>query len=152
MKTARLNLRAVVDGDTRRIAALAGEWDVASMTGAYPISLFGGRRLSLGERASMRARKCLALNSTASWIGICGFTLEENGDAELGYWIGKPYWGQGYATEAARAVMDYGFAKSGVRRLRLQASDRQRGVGSRHWQARLQIYRGGDRMVRSAPV
>jgi RimJ/RimL family protein N-acetyltransferase len=29
--------------------------------------------------------------------------------AEIGYWIGKPYWGQGYATEAARAITRYGF-------------------------------------------
>jgi len=49
-------------------------------------------------------------------IGICGFSPENNGDAELGYWIGKPYWGQGFATEAASAVMAYGYSKSGVRR------------------------------------
>ncbi len=29
--------------------------------------------------------------------------------AEIGYWIGTPYWGQGYATEAARAVLRFGF-------------------------------------------
>ena len=29
--------------------------------------------------------------------------------AELGYWIGKPYWGKGYATEAAEAIMTFGF-------------------------------------------
>ena len=29
--------------------------------------------------------------------------------AEIGYWIGKPYWGRGYATEAARAIIRYGF-------------------------------------------
>jgi RimJ/RimL family protein N-acetyltransferase len=29
--------------------------------------------------------------------------------AELGYWIGVPYWGKGYATEAARALVQYGF-------------------------------------------
>ncbi len=37
-------------------------------------------------------------------------------DGELGYWLGKAYWGQGYATEAARAVMNYGYAKAGIRR------------------------------------
>ena len=51
-------------------------------------------------------------------IGICGFTAEANGDAELGYWLGKAYWGQGYATgsRSRGPVMAYGFAKAGVRR------------------------------------
>ena len=39
-----------------------------------------------------------------------GLELEpENERAELGYWIGKPYWNRGYATEAAKAVVAYSF-------------------------------------------
>jgi RimJ/RimL family protein N-acetyltransferase len=34
---------------------------------------------------------------------------KEHENAELGYWIGKPYWGKGYCTEAARTVLKYGF-------------------------------------------
>ncbi len=37
-------------------------------------------------------------------VGACGLG-ERNGEAELGYWISRPYWGLGYATEAARAVI-----------------------------------------------
>ena len=37
--------------------------------------------------------------------------------AEIGYWIGKPYWGQGYATEAARAIVDFGFQTLGLNRI-----------------------------------
>ncbi len=37
--------------------------------------------------------------------------------AELGYWIGKPYWGQGYATEAVRTIMRYGFETLGLNRI-----------------------------------
>jgi RimJ/RimL family protein N-acetyltransferase len=41
-------------------------------------------------------------------IGACGITtLDEQ--AELGYWLGVPYWGKGYATEALHAVIDYAF-------------------------------------------
>ncbi len=37
--------------------------------------------------------------------------------AEIGYWIGKPYWGRGYATEAARAIIRYGFEVLGLNRI-----------------------------------
>ncbi len=41
-------------------------------------------------------------------IGACGIDPYES-VAEIGYWLGVPYWGQGYATEAARAVIDHAF-------------------------------------------
>lgn len=52
----------------------------------------------------------ITLKATGQLIGWSGAgPAEENGDAELVYMLGKPYWGQGFATEAARAVMRYGF-------------------------------------------
>lgn len=43
-------------------------------------------------------------------IGCIGFNIDrENEKAELGYWIGKEYWGKGYCSEAGRAVVDYCF-------------------------------------------
>jgi RimJ/RimL family protein N-acetyltransferase len=38
-------------------------------------------------------------------VGGCGIHLDEDGAPELGYWIARPYWGLGFATEAARAVL-----------------------------------------------
>lgn len=38
-------------------------------------------------------------------IGSCGIHRDADGALELGYWIARPYWGLGFATEAARAVM-----------------------------------------------
>lgn len=48
--------------------------------------------------------------------GLCGYTLQDDGIAEFGYWLGRPYWGRGLATEAARAMIAYGFTKGGVKR------------------------------------
>jgi len=115
MQTARLRLRPVTDTDAPRIAALAGDWDVASMTGRipYPYSEEAAQHWisGLAEREEV-----FGIDLDGELIGICGFTAQQNGDAELGYWIGKPYWGRGYATEAAGAVMAYGFTRAGVRR------------------------------------
>ncbi|HEY1960816.1 MAG TPA: GNAT family N-acetyltransferase, partial [Rhizomicrobium sp.] len=45
----------------------------------------------------------------ATYIGGCGVHLRENGEWEFGYWIGKPYWGNGYATEAGRRLAVFAF-------------------------------------------
>jgi RimJ/RimL family protein N-acetyltransferase len=51
-------------------------------------------------------------------IGAVGLRLElDEGRAELGYWIGKPYWNQGYGTEAARAALQFGFEQLGLNRV-----------------------------------
>ncbi|MBZ9647863.1 GNAT family N-acetyltransferase [Sphingobium sp. 3R8] len=50
-------------------------------------------------------------------VGGCGVHMDEDGAPELGYWIARPYWGLGFATEAARAVL--GMARAnGVRDIR----------------------------------
>ena len=43
-------------------------------------------------------------------IGGVGYYRRPSGIAELGFWIGRPWWGQGFATEASRAVVCHGFA------------------------------------------
>lgn len=50
-------------------------------------------------------------------VGGCGVTRAADGTAELGYWIARPYWGLGFATEAARAVLGMAQA-NGVRAIR----------------------------------
>jgi RimJ/RimL family protein N-acetyltransferase len=54
------------------------------------------------------------LKSTGEMIGDCGITLQDvDGESmrEIGYHLRRDVWGQGFATEAARACRDYGFAK-----------------------------------------
>jgi RimJ/RimL family protein N-acetyltransferase len=52
-------------------------------------------------------------------IGSCGFVSEagERKSAEIGYWLGKPYWGKAYAVEAARVLVRYGFEQMGLERV-----------------------------------
>lgn len=46
-------------------------------------------------------------------IGSCGFAIQETGEVELGYVFAREVWGKGFATEAARACLQYGFDKIG---------------------------------------
>ena len=51
-------------------------------------------------------------------IGAIGLDIsKENNRAELGYWVGKPFWGKGYCTEAARRVIQYGLEELGLNRI-----------------------------------
>lgn len=115
MQTKRLILRALEPSDAQRIAALAGVWEVASMTGRipYPYSEVAAQQWVKGFAAG---EVVFGIEHERELIGVCGFTPSGDGNAELGYWIGKDYWGQGFATEAADALMRYGFAKCGIKR------------------------------------
>ena len=50
--------------------------------------------------------------SSEKFIGWCGlWQLKETGEIEVGYAVGKSFWGKGYATEAATRFLDYAFEK-----------------------------------------
>ena len=58
--------------------------------------------------------------ATGKFIGRCGLTpmdIEGHEQIEVGYMLAKEYWGQGLATEAAKAILDYGFDQVGLARL-----------------------------------
>ena len=68
------------------IATLTPEWEIG-----------GGATFAITER------------ELGSLVGVVGLTIsEQRTTAELGYWIGHPYWNRGYATEAAQALLDWG--------------------------------------------
>lgn len=50
-------------------------------------------------------------NKEGLLLGAIGLHDRDDDKAELGYWIGIPYWNKGYVTEAAKAVVDFGFKK-----------------------------------------
>lgn len=114
MRTKRLTLRPLQHDDAERIAVLGGDWDVASMTGRipYPYSAEAAQHWLTGVA---HGEVVLGIWQANALIGLCGYSPLTGGSAELGYWIGKPYWGQGYATEASRALMDFGFRKGRIK-------------------------------------
>lgn len=114
--TARLKLRLVHGGDTERIAELGGDWDVASMTSRmpHPYSLDAARQWvdSLEDDEYVRA-----IEHRGGLVGICGYLPDGSGAAEIGYWLGKPYWGNGFATEAASELVLQAFRYGRFERL-----------------------------------
>ena len=62
----------------------------------------------------------MVLKATGELIGDCGLTVQEvdgSTEIEVGYHVRRDLWGQGLATEAARACRDYGFARLPVERI-----------------------------------
>ncbi len=60
----------------------------------------------------------VVLRDSEELVGTVGLHIKEEHDhAEIGYWIGVPYWGRGYATEAAAALLRYGFENFPIHRV-----------------------------------
>ncbi|RMF52633.1 MAG: N-acetyltransferase [Bacteroidetes bacterium] len=59
------------------------------------------------------------VNADEELVGVVGFmdVRPQEGQAELGYWVGRPYWGRGYATAGCRQILAYGFDVLGLRRI-----------------------------------
>jgi len=110
----RLVLRAPHEEDIDALAHLANNANVATMVSRMPHPYTANdaadfvRRTKLGEIG-----KCVYAITKADngvFLGCCG--VEPTGDpntVEIGYWLGEPYWNQGYTTEAAHALIDMVF-------------------------------------------
>jgi RimJ/RimL family protein N-acetyltransferase len=118
LETRRLWLRWARLADVQAIVRLAGEKAVAEMTARipHPYHPDDAERFVFQSRRSNADGEGLTLAITPkgkpnSLIGMVGITPgPETGKPSLGYWLGSPYWGQGYATDAARALIDAFFA------------------------------------------
>jgi RimJ/RimL family protein N-acetyltransferase len=120
IRTPRLVLRAPVASDAARISLLAGDYDVASMTGTIPHPY--NEQMAAEWIASVLAGEegvVFAVERSGALIGCTGYRAFGEDHAEMGYWIGKPYWGMGYATEAVRALIHYAFETDGFDYLRV---------------------------------
>lgn len=124
LRTERLNLRPFRTDDAARVRLLAGDRAVADTTMNIPHPYLDGmaeRWIDTHDPLWLEGRSivfAIAREPDDLLIGAIGLTLNPVHDrAELGYWIGRPFWGHGYCTEAARAVVEYGFHELGLRRI-----------------------------------
>lgn len=110
IETPRLRLREFSLADAPEVQRLAGDWRVAKTTLAIPHPYPDGAAESWiathRDRITQRQGVVLAVTLEGRLIGCVG--VERYGNqpdrAELGYWVGTDWWGQGYCSEAVRAV------------------------------------------------
>jgi [ribosomal protein S5]-alanine N-acetyltransferase len=124
LQTARLTLRPYALTDIPALVALAGAREVAATTLRipHPYSEADAREFLAstheGWLSGSELRLGITLRETGALCGGVGLRIEpDHRRAELGYWIGLPYWGNGHATEAASAMVKYGFETLGLHRI-----------------------------------
>ena len=116
LTTPRLILRPFVLSDAPEVQRLAGNWAIADTTLNVPHPYLDGMAETWINTHAEAARKAHSLTlaitrqSDSALLGaISLMSISKRHQAELGYWVGKPYWGQGICTEAAQAVLAYAF-------------------------------------------
>ena len=130
IQTERLVLRPFVDSDAPRIELLLNDKEIASNTRTidYPYPKGGAlewiakitRWRETGDGYAFAI--CRSQQDQGHrLIGAVGLEAnKEDHAAELGYWLGREFWNQGYCTEAAKSVIEFGFEELGLRRITSQ--------------------------------
>jgi RimJ/RimL family protein N-acetyltransferase len=125
LQTKRLILRPFVLDDAISVKRLAGDHAIADKTLNIPHPYEDGMaeqwisthqsKFEAGENINY----AITLQSNEELIGAIGFVIinRKFDQAELGYWIGRPYWNNGYCTEAGQGILEYGFEDLNLNRI-----------------------------------
>jgi RimJ/RimL family protein N-acetyltransferase len=115
LATPRLALRPPRPDDAPLIAALADDRGVADMLARLPHPYTPADAEDFLAVAATSVVFAVTLRSEGTLLGVCGLRPTARRDVvDLGYWLGRPHWGLGYATEAAHAVVDLAFGLDGI--------------------------------------
>ncbi len=124
LQTARLCLRPLSRAHLESMLPLISAREIAATTLRIPHpytredaeQYFSSMEKLIDEGVMLR--RSIFIRSSDEYCGSVGLHVEkDHGRAEMGYWIGVPYWGRGYASEAARAVVEYGLRELGLNRI-----------------------------------
>jgi RimJ/RimL family protein N-acetyltransferase len=124
LNTERLLLRGFSLADKEDVIELAGAREIAAKTLSIPHPL----KPEDAEKWLKDKKNSYSKNKEIAWaicarteghlMGAIGLSLNDKNDsAELGFWMGKPYWGRGYTTEAGREVLNYAFGQLKLNRV-----------------------------------
>ena len=136
LATERLLLRPFTLDDAAAVQRLVSAYEIAENTllipHPYPEGAAAewiatsGKMFEEGKTINL----AIVLRDSGEVAGSMGLVLTPQHDkAEIGYWIGVPYWNRGYATEAAGALIDFGFAECRLNRIDAGHFDRNPSSG-----------------------
>lgn len=124
LDTPRLLLREFALCDAADVQRLASDYAVADTTQNIPHPYPDGAAVEwisthgLAFEAGDAATFAVVLRRDDALVGTVGIRFDLRSDSgELGYWIGRPFWGRGYCTEAALAVLEYAFGDLNLNRV-----------------------------------
>lgn len=124
LETGRLRLRPFTLADAPVVEALAGAWEVASTTlnipHPYPAGAAEEWITTHGPAAERGDFFVWAITRASDDVLLSSIQLSvaaRGHKAEIGYWLGVPFWNQGYTTEATRRVTAFGFIELGLHRI-----------------------------------
>lgn len=124
LSTERLNLSALTAVDIPLIVWYANNHEVAKYTANIPHpyaekdAVFWLNMANVGMKQSNHFVFALRDKETNAFMGGMGLRLHAQFKrAELGYWLAEPFWGQGFTTEAAAAVIRFGFKQLKLRKI-----------------------------------
>jgi RimJ/RimL family protein N-acetyltransferase len=130
IRTQRLVLVTPTLAHAPAIATLANNANVHKWMARLPFPYtLSDAEFFINEIVPSAEEFCLAITRDGEFLGVVGLHLAPEKLPEIGYWLGEPHWGHGYATEAGEALLAAARA-AGARALRSRA--RKDNAGSRH--------------------
>ena len=113
IETNRLILRHWRETDAEALSRYASDPDIGPIAGWHPHTSVENSLEIIQTIFRAPETYAVVLKETGEPVGSCGIMFQDSlhsaeikqGDAEIGYWIGKPYWGQGLIPEAVKALL-----------------------------------------------
>ncbi|MEW6639012.1 MAG: GNAT family N-acetyltransferase [Pseudomonadota bacterium] len=118
LETARLVLRHPTLADVKAIARLVNDRRVAENLRRVPHPYTPDDAIAFINHVAATDRDTVFLIEHERMpVGMVGLDWQQVETPELGYWLGVDHWRKGFATEAARAVIDYAFDEFAIERM-----------------------------------
>jgi RimJ/RimL family protein N-acetyltransferase len=117
LETDRLVLRQPTLADVKAIAQVVGDKRVSINLRRVPHPYTTDDAISFMTTVAATIDTVFLVERERAVVGLVGVSWENENEPELGYCFGVEHWGKGYATEAARAVIDYAFEEFAIEQL-----------------------------------